>query len=109
MMLVRVGEAVGLEALDDRFHLALLEILVQGAHHAQVLQHRLKRVHGEVDVFQGGVAAERQAQRSVGDLVGKADGQKHMARIQRAGGAGAPGGHADAPGGQLATTCPRPR
>ena len=55
-MLVCVGEAVGLEALDNRFHLALLEILVQGAHHAQVLQRRLKRVHGEVDVFQGGVA-----------------------------------------------------
>mgnify|MGYP006945381289 CR=1 FL=1 len=39
--------------------------------------------------------AQAQAQGAVGDLVGSADGQQHMAGIQRAGGAGRAGGSAD--------------
>ena len=39
--------------------------------------------------------AQAQPQGAVGDLVGAADGQQHMAGVQRTGGAGAAGGRTD--------------
>ena len=39
--------------------------------------------------------AQAQPQRAMGDLMGAADGQQHMAGVQRTGGAGAAGGRTD--------------
>ena len=49
-----------------------------------------------VDLFHAVVFADGQTQAAVGDLVRQADGQQHMARVERAGGAGAARGGADA-------------
>ena len=51
-----------------------------------------------VDLLHGVVLAYRQAQGAVGDLMRQAEREQDMARVERAGGAGAAGGSADAVG-----------
>ena len=49
-----------------------------------------------VHFFLGVPLAEAQAQRTVRDLMRPPDGEQHVARVERAGGAGAAGAGADA-------------
>ena len=77
-----------------------LEVFPQGAHLAQARDGVLEDVAHEVDVFQGGVAAQGGAQRAVRLLVRQADGQQHVAGVERTAGARRARRGADALGAQ---------
>ena len=76
--------------------LAGLQIPPEGGDAAKIAYHVGDRAYKVIDFFFRDIVAQRKPQGAVGNLVGPANGQQHMAGVQAAGGAGRAGGSADA-------------
>ena len=77
---------------------ALFKCIPHGGHIAQICHHFRHSGDDVVYLLHGVVLADGKSQRAVGNLVGQTQTQKHMAGIQRTGGAGGAGAGADALG-----------
>ena len=77
-----------------------LQILPHGGDAAEIGNYLGYYLDDVVDLLHGVVLTDGEAERAVGDLVGQAQGQQHMAGVERAGGAGRAGGCSDALGVQ---------
>ena len=77
-----------------------LQILPHGGYAAEIGNDLGYYLDDVVYLLHRVVFADGQTERAVGDLVGQAQGQQHMAGVEGAGGAGRAGGCADALGVQ---------
>ena len=89
------GRPLRAAKLQNILPLAALQVTPHGAHVPKVSNHLGNDLQDVIHFLVGVVLAQRKPQGAMGHVVNPADGQQHMAGIQRAGGAGGAGGGAD--------------
>src|SRR5699024_653868 len=93
---VSLYRAIANTSLNHKRSGAALQVPPHRGHAAQPGDGPGHGVYGIVDLFFCGLLREGEPQRPVRDLVRAADGQQHVAGVQRTGGTGRAGGRADA-------------